>query len=69
MSRALDLAAIRDPLAWRPKSQVPTRHRGWTARHIAPNAGLLDPTEGSLRGKRKRASWEENHRGTRLAPL
>jgi predicted transposase YbfD/YdcC len=36
-------------------------------RHMALNVMQKDPTKGSLRGKRKRASWHENYLKTLLA--
>lgn len=36
-------------------------------RHMALNVMQKDPTKGSLRGKRKRASWDENYLKTLLA--
>jgi predicted transposase YbfD/YdcC len=36
-------------------------------RHMALNVMQKDPTRGSLRGKRKRASWDENYLRTLLA--
>jgi predicted transposase YbfD/YdcC len=36
-------------------------------RHMALNVVQRDPTKGSLRGKRKRASWDENYLKTLLA--
>jgi predicted transposase YbfD/YdcC len=36
-------------------------------RHMALNVMQKDPTKGSLRGKRKRASWDENYLRTLLA--
>jgi hypothetical protein len=36
-------------------------------RHMALNVMQKDPVKGSLRGKRKRASWDESYLRTLLA--